>query len=388
MKRLAQATCAPMKFHFRLLPVILFALCTAFARAAVINGHNYVPLNDWADGNGLKVFWLDRDAQIAATNRATHLVFTVDSHNAEINGVHVALSFAVAEDHGHVLLSQFDLDKVIRPLLFPSRYVEPKKITTICLDPGHGGKDPGNHVLLHKEKSYTLLLAQELRDQLKRAGFNVILTRNSDTFVDLPDRPALANRKGADLFVSLHFNYSEAGRDDVFGPETYCITPVGAASSNAQGEGANHAATAANRVEHRSLYLAYKIQKSLVNSLGVPDRSVRRARFAVLCDATMPAVLIEGGYMSNPDEGKDIYDANYRRQMATAIVNGILAYQKATMPPPPTPAVPGTNPPAMKSSVAKTPPPAPQPIILKYPHPKPAQSATNHPAASSPLVHP
>jgi N-acetylmuramoyl-L-alanine amidase len=190
------------------------------------------------------------------------------------------------------------------------------------------------------------------------------------------------------LFVSLHFNYTESGKDDVFGPETYCITPFGVASSNAQGEGAASSIVPANHVELRSLFLAYKVQKSLVNSLGVPDRSVRRARFAVLRDATMPAILIEGGYMSNPDEGKDIYDANYRRQMATAIVNGILAYQKATMPPAPTPAVPGTNPPAMKSPVAKSAPPAAQSIILKYPHPKPAQSATNHPAASSPLVHP
>jgi N-acetylmuramoyl-L-alanine amidase len=69
---------------------------------------------------------------------------------------------------------------------------------------------------------------------------------------------------------------------------------------------------------------------------------VRRARFAVLCDAAMPAILIEGGYMSNPAEGKKIYDAAYRKQMAAAIVKGIVAYEKLTAPPAPPP--PKTNP--------------------------------------------
>ena len=105
--------------------------------------------------------------------------------------------------------------------------------------------------------------------------------------------------------------------------------------SNAQGEGADHGATPANRVENKSLLLAYQMQKSLVKNLGVDDRGVRRARFAVLRDAEMPAILIEGGYMTHPVEGKKIFDAGYRKQMAAAIVKGILNYQKLTAPPPP-----------------------------------------------------
>ena len=73
--------------------------------------------------------------------------------------------------------------------MFPARYFDPKRINTICLDPGHGGKDTGNRVggfFGHSEKTYTLPLALKLRDQLKRVGFNVILTRNKDTFVELP----------------------------------------------------------------------------------------------------------------------------------------------------------------------------------------------------------
>jgi hypothetical protein len=77
------------------------------------------------------------------------------------------------------------------------------------------------------------------------------------------------------------------------------------------------------------------MERSLVQSLRVPDRGVRRARFAVLRDAAMPAVLIEGGYMTHPAESKRIYSATGRRQMSLAIVKGILAYQRLVSPPPP-----------------------------------------------------
>jgi N-acetylmuramoyl-L-alanine amidase len=344
-----------VKKLFLLLILFCLALFARRIEAASINGQNYVPLADWARGNGFYGFTLNHGDEIVLTNRASaRLVFNVNPAAAEINGVNVRLSFPAANVKGIPLIAQFDLDKTVRPLLYPARYLDPKKITTICLDPGHGGKDPGNRVggvggfFAHSEKTYTLLLAFELRDQLKKLGFNVVLTRKSDTFVDLPARPALADKVGADLFVSLHFNATQTGKDEVAGPETYCITPVGAASSNAQGEGAAHGATMANRYENKSLLLAYQMEKSLVRGLGAEDRGVRRARFAVLRDATMPAILIEGGYMTNPTEGKKIFDSAYRKQMAAAIVRGILAYQRlaapAVMPPASTPyKVSGTN---------------------------------------------
>jgi N-acetylmuramoyl-L-alanine amidase len=334
---------------FALLIALCLASCLSPAHAAAFNGQSYVPLADWARANGLKCFSLKRGDEIVATNRTARLVFDKYSRMVEVNGINVALSFPVAADHGALLIAQMDLNTAIRPLLFPPRFADPKRITTICLDPGHGGKDTGNHTFWHSEKTYTLALALELRDQLQKAGFNVILTRSKDAFVELPDRPALANRRGADLFVSLHFNATPTGKDEVEGPQTYCITPVGASSTDAQGEGANYyGTTAANRYENKSLLLAYQMERSLVQSLRVPDRGVRRARFGVLRDATMPAILIEGGYMTHPVERKKIYDATYRRQMAQAIVNGILAYQRLVSPPPP----PTTNRPAGTNKVS------------------------------------
>jgi N-acetylmuramoyl-L-alanine amidase len=327
-----------MNRKFTLLTLLMLAFCLAPARAGFINGQNYVPLADWARADGLKCFALDRGDKIVATNRTTRLVFDADARNTEINGIQVALSYPVANVNGTPLIAQRDLDTAIRPLLFPERYVEHRVIRTICLDPGHGGKDTGNRVGWHYEKIYTLALAAEVRDQLKKAGFNVVLTRTRDTYVDLPLRPMTANQRGADLFVSLHFNATETGRNEVEGPETYCITPVGASSTNARGEGSDYGPTAGNRHEPSSLLLAYQVQKSLVKNLGVEDRGVRRARFAVLRDSTMPAILIESGYMTHPVEGKKIFRDAYRRQLAQAIVKGILAYQRLAAPPISTPA--------------------------------------------------
>src|ERR1039458_7077576 len=164
--------------------MLLIALGLVFyltpAPAVSINGQNYVPLAEWARANGLKCYWLKRGDEIVATNRTTRLVFDKDSRMAEVNGINVALSFPVAADRGTLLIAQLDLNTAIRPLLFPPRFTDTKRIMTICLDPGHGGKDTGNHTFWHSEKTYTLALALELCDQLKKVGFNVILTRSKD----------------------------------------------------------------------------------------------------------------------------------------------------------------------------------------------------------------
>ncbi|MFO1512479.1 MAG: N-acetylmuramoyl-L-alanine amidase, partial [Verrucomicrobiota bacterium] len=238
------------------------------------------------------------------------------------------LLLPLATRNGDIYISQLDVDSTFRPLLSPPRNARGKKVRTICLDAGHGGKDPGNRVAGRQEKDYTLRLTLELRDQLRRAGFKVVLTRSGDSYPELSDRPALARRAGADLFVSLHFNATENGRAEARGSEVYAMTPVGAASTNSRGEGAGAGAFSGNRSDEKNLLLAYYIQKSLIRELGSEDRGVRRARFEVLREATMPAVLVEAGFLSHPTEGKRIFTTEYRRQMAKAVVNGILAYKQ------------------------------------------------------------
>jgi len=213
-------------------------------------------------------------------------------------------------------------------LMAPPKNRAREKVATVCLDPGHGGRDPGNCVGTNQEKKYTLLLAEEVRQQLARAGVQASLTRTSDSFIELSDRPDLARRRKADLFVSLHFNAVEGERSLVKGAQVFCITPAGARSTNTQGEGSGAGYCAGNRSNDKSVLLAYQIQRSLTSGLAAEDRGVRRARFVVLRDAQMPAVLIEAGFMSHPAEGKKIFSASYRQQMAKAIVNGLMAYKR------------------------------------------------------------
>ena len=142
------------------------------------------------------------------------------------------------------------------------------------------------------------------------------------------DHAKIANKKGADLFVSLHYNSAPHDPTDPSpkGVQTYCITPAGETPTNG-GTIPSHASPG-NRFDRRSILLAYEIQKAMVHSLDVPDLGVRRAGFMVLRKAEMPGVLVEAGFMSNPQEAKNIYDAKYRHEMAQAIADGILAYKR------------------------------------------------------------
>ena len=322
-----------MKAAFALLLAVICAGAGGAARgpAGASPGGDYRSLGDWARANGFEARWLKRDQTVELSGRAARLVFGVEAHDlreAVINGAGVYLSRPVVMRGGSAWISGLDLNTAINPVLHPPRNTGGTRVRTIVLDPGHGGKDPGNQDGPHQEKTYTLLLAQELAGQLQRAGFKVSLTRTTDTLIDLPARPEIARQRGADLFISLHWNAVQAGRGDVKGVEVYCLTPAGVPSTNAGGEGGDAGAKPGNLRDQQNMLLAWELQKSLVKDLAAEDRSVHRARFAVLRTAVMPAVLIEGGYMSHPDESRRIYDPAYRQQMARAIVEGVLGTRR------------------------------------------------------------
>ena len=292
-------------------------------------GQGYVRLTDWAKVNGFEVHWLKPDEKLQLSNRWLTVVLAADSREVQINGVQVWLLYPAEVQNGALRLAQLDVEATLRPLLWPPKGQPGIRVDTVCLDPGHGGKDPGNEAGSNQEKRYTLLLAQEVRAELARAGLKVSLTRGTDRFIELPTRPELAKRRRADLFVSLHFNAADASRNTVQGAEVYCLTPAGASSTNAGGEGNGAGWFPGNRHNDQNLFLAYQVQKALTRNLGVEDRGVRRARFAVLREAAMPAVLIEAGFLSHPVEGRQILSAAYRQQIAHAIVEGLLAYKRA-----------------------------------------------------------
>ena len=292
-------------------------------------GREYVRLDDWARANGGQVRWTAPKQDLKVTFPDGHLLLSVDSRKASLRGTQIWLCAPVAFKNGLAYLGAVDVVSALNPVLYPAKNPAGRRLKTIVLDPGHGGRDPGNMEGRRQEKQFTLSFAMELSELLAKAGFKVSLTRQSDSFIELPERASLARRRGADLFLSLHFNSADGpGGAAVKGAETYCMTPVRASSTNARGEGAGAGAYPGNRYDAKNMLLAYQLQKAITEKAGAEDRGVKRARFWVLRDAEMPAALIEAGFMTNPTDAKRIYDPVLRRQVAQAVVEGVLAYKR------------------------------------------------------------
>ena len=293
-------------------------------------GTEYIRLDDWARARGGQVRWVVPKHAAKVTLPAGTLDVTVDSRKVTLKGVNLWLAAPVVLRGTSAYVAQADLTGTIQPLLFPAKLSAARPVKTIALDAGHGGKDPGNLEGKRQEKQYTLLLVKDVRELLIKAGYKVCLTRASDTYIAPEVRPDLARQRGADLFVSLHFNSADAaGAAAVKGAEVFCLTPASAHSTNDRGERGATGAAPGNKHDTRNLLLAYHLQRALIGKAGAEDRGVKRARFAVLKNAEMPAVLIEAAFMTNAGDARKIYDPAQRRVLAQAIVDGIKAYQQA-----------------------------------------------------------
>lgn len=225
-------------------------------------------------------------------------------------------------------LRRADYDKVLLPL-FWSPPPEARRPARILLDPGHGGKDPGfqNQALRLDEKHLALDTARRVSARLRAAGFEVLMTRDRDVFVDLKERGEQTGKLRADLFVSIHFNAAAA--TSAAGAETFCLTPAGQFSTHDPGNRGKTGAEPGNRFDALNLRAAYAVQRSLVSSLRCNDRGVKRARFTVLTDLTCPGILIEAAFLSNRAEAIRLSQESHREQVAKAIADGIAAYAAA-----------------------------------------------------------
>lgn len=221
----------------------------------------------------------------------------------------------------------------------------PEGRLVVVVDPGHGGDKLGAlGPKGEKEKELVLAISLVVAEQLRAAGIEVLLTRTDDAALDLPERVELANRRNADLFVSIHLNSmpTRRGREKVEGLETYFLAATAtdkqaallAASENRDDEGkvrkkpkgsvAGILDDLTRRETHAdSSRLAYALHARLIEATGAKDRGVRQAPFYVLEGAAMPAVLIEAGYISHPLESKKLADEATRRALADGITRGV-----------------------------------------------------------------
>jgi N-acetylmuramoyl-L-alanine amidase len=219
-------------------------------------------------------------------------------------------------------------------------------VARIVIDPGHGGHDPGAKARGLSESDVVLDVALRLETLLlKQQGVEVVLTRRTNTFVSLEERTEIANREGADLFLSIHANASAdtAAR----GVETYFLNVAAnseaeavAARENAGSVQAMHTlpqliqAIATNDKQAESRELAGLVQSSLVQRLGprnegFQNRGVKQAPFMVLIGAQMPSVLAEVGFLTSRTEAGLLKQAAYKQSIAESLCDAILQYRAA-----------------------------------------------------------
>lgn len=175
----------------------------------------------------------------------------------------------------------------------------------VIIDPGHGGPDPGAVGIGGiQEKGIVLDIGRQVAGFLQQRGVQVLLTRGDDRDLDLEPRVQMAEQANATVFVSIHANAIDLSRPDISGLETYYFESGGD--------------------------LAQVVHQTIVQSIGIPDRGVRTARFYVLRKTSMPSVLVEVGFVTGQADATRLSNPSYRTQMADAIARGILQYLQRT----------------------------------------------------------
>jgi N-acetylmuramoyl-L-alanine amidase len=232
--------------------------------------------------------------------------------------------------------------QTLPPTLLPSPVAQ-KKI--IVIDPGHGGTETGakgsGGTL---EKDVTIAIARKLKAMVESSGTRAILTRDGDQVVPLDDRTSRANNNKADLFISIHANSTIRGK--AHGAETYFLSTqatddearnIAAVENNAIGLETAPAVRedlklilwdmAQTEYLKESSELAEMIQQELNKELSISSRGIKQAPFRVLTGATMPAVLVEVGFINNPEEEKLMAKDDYQARIAQAIFRSIQRFQ-------------------------------------------------------------
>lgn len=242
-------------------------------------------------------------------------------------------------------IQEAPLVAALPPLVTVTPRDRSKKV--IVIDPGHGGKDSGALGNGYMEKDIVLQMGSQLAEKLRAQGYTVYMTRSNDTFIELKDRTKYANDKAADLFISVHANSIPKTSDPsgAQGVETYFLSPTRsersmrvAALENSEdmGEMGQYGKLSFLSFLNKEKIIASNklgidLQKGIVGNLrkqfpNVHDNGVKEAPFWVLVGAQMPAVLVEVGYISHPDESARIADEKYQRWMVEGLVDGVAHY--------------------------------------------------------------
>jgi N-acetylmuramoyl-L-alanine amidase len=288
---------------------------------------------DYVTANSIHKFYRFNNLEISGNSvwfRSSVLVMkaTLGSQDLLINNIKFVLSDPVLELKGKPCFSRLDLCKLIDPVLRPSYIGSGSTFDTVILDPGHGGHDSGARGIYGYEKDFALKLALAVRAELEKKGLRVVMTRTNDTYISLGGRVAYANKIPNSIYVSLHFN---SGLSSATGIETFALTPQGASSAYGARAVDAHSFNG-NQRDSENIALATAIHASVVHHFKLVDRGVKRARWSVLTGLERPGVLFEGGFITNPNDGKFIAAENFRSELAATLGQAIMNYRRALQP--------------------------------------------------------
>lgn len=266
------------------------------------------------------------------SDRVHRFEVEVDSREAKIDGLRFFLGEPVTLSKGKPQVSRTDYETCLVPLLRPTLLQKvPRPPKVIVIDPGHGGVDQGtqNPQLGLKEKVFTLDVSLRLKRLLEARGYEVVLTREKDERLELQSRAIIANRAGADLFVSVHFN-SLYPDTKTSGAEVFTFTRAGQRSDQSRAAGqpddTEHEPAPVNRHDAWSVLLGDAVHRATLKALKLPDRGQKTKHLGMLRGLNCPGVLVESGFLSNEAEAKKIATPEYRQQIAEALAEGVEWY--------------------------------------------------------------
>ena len=288
------------------------------------NGRDYVTaenIKDFYRFTSLKV----KNGTLKFLSPKIEMEIRGGSDNLYINRILFRLSYPVVYKDRDYLFSRIDLDKLINPVLRPSFIKSAKRFRSVVIDPGHGGSDPGSKSKYGNEKDFNLKLANLLKRDLERRGFRVRMTRTNDTFPTLRERVDFTNRISEAIFISLHFNAYR--NSSAKGIETYALSPKDTGTHNSRG--IRGSVLTGNARDAENIALATAIHASLLKRTNAEDRGIKRDRFTVLADINKPAVLVEGGFLTNPDEARKIASPSYLALLSRSIADAVVTYRNA-----------------------------------------------------------
>ena len=294
---------------------------------ATSRGREYVTLQSFCSFYGFR-YAAPSGNSVFDSRAGQHSVrMKLGSPDLWLDGVHYVMSFPIEGGDHDWLVSRMDVIKLFEPIMRPAEISGRHSIRGIVIDPGHGGTDNGAQSRLGAEKNYTRDTAFRLEDILRHAGLKTVLTRRTDVFVDLYERAHIASLYPDYAFVSIHYN---SASPEASGLETYCLAPRGAAStSSSYLTRSDIQMLPGNENDAENILLASMVHSEIIKlnpGDTSMDRGVKRARFVVIKQNQLPAILVEGGFVSNHMESARVNSGEYRQRLAEAIARGLVKF--------------------------------------------------------------